>query len=84
MALWLLNCAPGSLIRPMGAVAAMGIAASIGLFIGIPISIAGVYFSRREYKWLGCLAALLNLVVFPVGCVTMDVVATMLHLTFDT
>ena len=40
MALWLLNCAPGSLIRPMGASLAIGIAASIGLFIGIPLSIA--------------------------------------------
>ena len=84
MMLTLLFYVPGSRVRPMGLAVWMFEFAGIGLFGGVPISIAGMAFGQGWQRWLGILGLLLNLAVFPVSAMAMSLVAWACGLTIST
>jgi hypothetical protein len=58
--------------------------AGVGLFVGVPVSIAGMVLDRGWQRWFGVLGALLNLAIFPVGVMAMDLAVRAFGLTIST
>jgi len=58
--------------------------AALGLFVGVPISIAGFFLGGRSHRWLGILGVLLNLAIFPVSMVAFEIMVLAMGLTINT
>ena len=55
---------PGSGIRPMDQPVFNSLAGVIGLFVGVPASVAGMFLGRGRQRWLGVLGVMLNWSLF--------------------
>ena len=74
---------PGSGIRPMDQSVLIFLAGVIGLFVGVPASVAGMFLGRGRQRWLGVLGVMLNLIIFPIGVLAMELVAWAMGLTLE-
>lgn len=74
---------PGVGIRPMGQAVLIFLAGIIGLFVGVPASVVGIFLGRGRQGWLGVLGVLLNLIILPIGVLTMVLLAWAMGLTLE-
>ena len=74
---------PGSGIRLMGQSALIFLAGAIGLFLGVPVSVAGMLIRRGQQGRLGNLGVVLNLIIVPVGIAATLLVAWAMNLKLE-
>lgn len=67
----LLSIPPGGHLKPMIEAVFVGFLFLLSLCVGLPLSIRSVASARGRYRWLGIIACVLNLSVWPVGYLAM-------------
>ena len=60
----------------MGQAVLLILAGAIGLIVGVPVSIAGIFVGRGRQRWLGVLGVLLNVIIIPVGVMALLLVVS--------